>query len=118
MVLVHHTPVAGTDSRRRALTDAAALRAVLGRWGADLVLHGHGHRTHFGSVPGPEGPIPVVGTRSASDVGSKPGKRAQYHVYDIEPDAGAGPARFRIIARIRGYDPARGGFAAEGERAL
>ena len=80
---------------RCALRDARALRDVLRRTGADLVLHGHGHRTTFQSVEGPEGPIPVVGARSASYLGEDPDKRAQYHVYEIEPNLAAGQ-RFRI----------------------
>jgi hypothetical protein len=73
------------------------------------------HRTRLGSLPGPDGAIPVVGARSASDVGSRPEKRAQYHVYAVEPVAAG---RFRIRMSVRGYDPATGGFAAEDERSL
>lgn len=109
VVLLHHPITEGTVSPRRALSDAAALREVLARAGAELVLHGHGHHQHFATTPGPSGPIPVVGVASASDV-----RHAQYHVYDIE-GAGAG---FRITARVRSYDPERGVFAAAGERPL
>lgn len=117
VVLVHH-PVAedGTAARRR-LTDAAALRDVLARSGAELVLHGHGHRTSFAEVAGPAGRIPVVGVRSASHAPTSEDKRAQYHVYGIEPPAVPG-ARWTIRARVRGYDPARDTFSAEEERAL
>jgi 3',5'-cyclic AMP phosphodiesterase CpdA len=120
VLLVHHPIIDGAASRRRALTDAAALRGVLARSGADLVLHGHGHRTMFGEIPGPHGSIPVVGVRSSSDIGHKPHKRAQYHLYEIEPrvSTGGGGARFRITTRIRGYDAARGCFSGEGERVL
>ena len=119
VVLIHHPVTEGAVSPRRALTDADRLRGVLARAGADLVLHGHGHRTLFGSIPGPEGPIPVVGARSGSDASPRPDKTAQYHLYDIEPRArsGAGP-RFRIRARIRAYDEATRSFAAAGEREL
>ncbi len=120
VLLIHHPIIDGASNRRRALTDAAALRGVLARSGADLVLHGHGHRTLFGEIPGPHGSIPVVGVRSSSDIGHKPHKRAQYHLYEIEPRAGAagGGARFRITTRIRGYDTAGGCFSGEGERVL
>lgn len=113
VVLVHHPLTEGAVSSRRALTDAPALRGVLARAGAELVLHGHGHRTLFESLPGPGGDIPVVGVRSASDATDRPDKRAQYHLYDIE-SAGGG---YRIVARIRGY---AGGneFAAIEERVL
>jgi 3',5'-cyclic AMP phosphodiesterase CpdA len=117
VVSIHHPINEGTVSARRALTDAAALRAILARVGAELVLHGHGHRQLFEQVPGPDGPIPVVGVRSASDVGEKEGKRAQYHVYEIgDPPPGGG--RRPITARIRGWDPATGGCVDEGAREL
>jgi len=117
VVLIHHPPVAGTVSPRCSLRDSQALGEVLQRAGADLVLHGHGHRTVFEQLQGPEGPIPVVGVRSASYAGDDSSKRAQYHVYEIEPNPAAGP-RFQITARVRGYQPAEGGFAAAGERRL
>jgi 3',5'-cyclic AMP phosphodiesterase CpdA len=118
VLLIHHPPVAGTVNARRGLRDGRALRALLGRTGADLVLHGHGHRTVFEQLDGPDGPIPVVGARSASYLGDKPHKRAQYHVYDIVPDSGAGARRFRISARVRGYEPGSGRFVSEGLRSL
>ncbi len=118
VVLIHHPPTSGAVSRRRALRDSEAFRRVLSRTGAELVLHGHGHRTRIGSIDGPRGPIPVVGVRSSSDAGEDPERRAQYHVYEIEPaGSGAGP-EFRITTRIRGYDSERGCFTDEGERRL
>jgi 3',5'-cyclic AMP phosphodiesterase CpdA len=117
ILLLHHPPTQNAVSARRALVDAAALRDVLRREGVDLVLHGHGHRTLIGALDGPAGPIPVVGARSASDAGQRPDKRAQYHVYEIEP-AAADARRFRIRLRIRGWDPAARRFAPEAEQAL
>jgi 3',5'-cyclic AMP phosphodiesterase CpdA len=117
ILLLHHPPTQGAVSVRRSLTDASALRAVLRRQGVDLVLHGHGHRTLIGALEGPSGPIPVVGARSSSDVGHRPDKRAQYHLYEIEPATG-GARRFRIRLRIRGWDPATRRFAPEGDQLL
>lgn len=113
VVLIHHPVSAGAVSSRRALTDAPQLRAVLARAGAELVIHGHGHRTLFESVPGPAGPIPVVGVRSASDATERSDKRAQYHLYDVARANGS----YRIVARIRGY-AGDGAFAALGEQEL
>lgn len=100
VLLLHHPPTEGA-APRRALSDAAAVRDVLAKAGAELVLHGHAHRTLLRELPGPRGPIPVVGARSGSDAGSKPGKRAQYHLYRFEP----GPDRPRIQLSIREWDP-------------
>jgi 3',5'-cyclic AMP phosphodiesterase CpdA len=119
VVLIHHPITDGAATPRRSLSDAAAVRAVLRRAGADLVLHGHNHRTQLFRVPGPEGPIPVVGVRSSSYMGRKATKQAHYHIYDFEPGAGDRPgARFRVVMRIRAYDPESGRFRPQGERTL
>lgn len=110
VISIHHPITAGTVTSRRELTDAAALRDLLARVGAELVLHGHGHRQVFGAVPGPRGSIPVIGVRSASEIGSHPDKRAQYHLYEID----GGSAGASIALRVRGYDPASGAFRDEG----
>lgn len=117
ILLLHHPPTPGAVSARRALVDADALRTLLARAGVDLILHGHGHRTLVGALEGPQGPIPVVGARSSSDVGLRADKRAQYHVYTIEPAPG-GARRFRIRMQVRGWDASARRFAAEGEREL
>jgi 3',5'-cyclic AMP phosphodiesterase CpdA len=115
VLLLHHPPVPAGQARRRQLDDAAALRAVLARAGAELVLHGHTHRTALGRVPGPSGPIPVVGVPSASSVGSSEARRARYHVYRIEAD----PARrFRVSYEVRGFDPAARRFVHEADATL
>lgn len=66
IVLIHHPVVSGVVPKRKALTDQAALQAVLAREGAELVLHGHAHEALLNTIPGPRGPIPVVGVPSAS----------------------------------------------------
>lgn len=66
-VLALHHPVAdGVVSRRKALDDAPALRAVLAETGVELVLHGHAHRPSWSVVDTDGGPRPVVGGGSAS----------------------------------------------------
>jgi hypothetical protein len=69
-------------------------------------------------VPGPAADIPVAGVRSASDIGVKEHRRAQYHLYRIDDAGGRDPAA-RVSLEVRGYDPAADRFIAEGEvRAL
>jgi 3',5'-cyclic AMP phosphodiesterase CpdA len=115
VVLIHHPPGPRATSARRGLRDARALCDVLRRAGAELVLHGHLHRTSVVSLEGPHGPIPVVGGRSASDVGRRPKKRAQYHLFDIEASGReAGRPRFRVTLRTRGWNARRRRFEAEG----
>ena len=104
IVLIHHPPLAGVTLRRRSLTDSEAFGEMLRREGAELILHGHLHRTHVASLRGPDGPIPVVGVPSASHAGSAPERRAAYHLYDIERADGS----FSIRVRTRTWDPASG----------
>jgi 3',5'-cyclic AMP phosphodiesterase CpdA len=119
-MMIHHPPVDEGTAPRRRLTDSAALGDVLARAGADLVLHGHRHRTSVTYVPGPNGTIPVVGVRSASYLGAKEQKRAQYHIYRIEPLAKRSRegSRYRIHLEIRGYDRGRKRFLPEGGQVL
>lgn len=66
LVTIHHPPLPGQASARRALKDAAQMRDVLASYGAELVIHGHNHINMLAWVEGPAGPIPVVGTPSGS----------------------------------------------------
>jgi 3',5'-cyclic AMP phosphodiesterase CpdA len=118
VVLVHHPVIDDGFTPRRRLRDAAEFRGVLRDVGADLVLHGHGHRTVIGEIGGPEGGIPVVGVRSSSHSHELESRRAQYHLFRIERTAVASGPRFRFRLSTRGYDAASGGFTAEGERVL
>ncbi len=45
VVLIHHPPVPGIVSRRKGLADQTAFQSLLARHGAELILHGHTHRT-------------------------------------------------------------------------
>jgi 3',5'-cyclic AMP phosphodiesterase CpdA len=119
IVLVHHPPTDQSLSRRRRLIDAAALCGVLKRAGAELVLHGHTHRTAIAALPGLERAIPVVGVRSASAIGRRPERHAQYHLYRIERREGEGAtSRFRITLVTRSYDVENGSVQSSGERVL
>ncbi len=98
LVVLHHPPHPGAVSKRKRLEDQDALRAVLARHGADLVLHGHAHEALVGSLPGPGGAtIPVLGVPSAS---AKPSRHApaRWHQIEIEPRPEGGHA-VRVVAR-------------------
>jgi len=116
VISIHHPITEGATHSRRWLRDAESLRAVIRRTGAELVVHGHNHRTLLAAIDGPEASIPVVGVRSASDIGQRPERRAQYHIYEIERNREASGPRYRIAMRVRGYDLGSGRFRAEGER--
>jgi 3',5'-cyclic AMP phosphodiesterase CpdA len=118
VVLIHHPPDEEIEARRR-LTDTAAFCEVLRKTGAELVLHGHLHNTVLRNIPGPHGPIPVVGVRSASAIGSRPKKRAQYHLYRIERHSETrNGSRFSIRLAMRAYDSATQSFVDKVELTL
>ena len=80
VVLVHHPVGAGVVSRRKALSDAPALREVLARHGAELILHGHAHEPVFGAVAG----IPVLGVPSASSPAGFKHAPARWHLIEVD----------------------------------
>jgi 3',5'-cyclic AMP phosphodiesterase CpdA len=118
VVMLHHPIAKSGEPTRRALWDAEALREVLARVGAELVIHGHKHRRRTSTLSGPHAPIPVVGVPSSSEVGSRPGKLAQYHVYTARGASPGGPTGFELETEIRGYDPQAGGFRRVDEALL
>ena len=89
VVLIHHPPQPGGAPWRKALTDAAAFRDVIRRHGAELILHGHNHRSELARIEGPLGPVPVLGVISASASPTSPYGRAGWHRIRIEREADA-----------------------------
>ena len=119
VVLIHHPPQPIAISARRRLTDAADFRAVLAKTGAELILHGHVHRTVTASIPGPWGPIPVVGVPASAAIGRRPQRRSRYHLYRIEPHGEvSGRRRFQITLTSRMYDPGTTSFQHTTEQSL
>ncbi len=114
ILLIHHPPFAGTVVWRKRLTDSASLRAVLTRHGAELVLHGHTHRTSLAQIEASSGGIPAIGIPSASARGRKPGRRAQYHIYRVTQTLQG----WDLSISARGYSAADDRFIAEGETRL
>jgi len=115
VVLVHHPPQPGATSWRRGLHGADALRAVLQRTGAELVLHGHMHHPVRTWLPGPEAPIPVFGAGSASYLtaqGGRPG--AHFHQFAIDGDS----AGWRVEITDYFHDPRTGVFHPSAPAAL
>jgi 3',5'-cyclic AMP phosphodiesterase CpdA len=83
VVLLHHPVLPGTVRWRKRLTDASALRAVLARHGAELVLHGHSHPTSVQLLDAAPRPIPIVGVPSASAETADVERGGRYHVYAV-----------------------------------
>jgi 3',5'-cyclic AMP phosphodiesterase CpdA len=114
VVLLHHPPRVDDEKWRKRLTDGEALCAILGREGAELVLHGHSHRAvesgiHFGRRT-----IPVFGIPSASAIGRKEERRAQYYLYRVRRDGD----QWSVEVSVRGYLPDKDVFCLVHEHHL
>jgi 3',5'-cyclic AMP phosphodiesterase CpdA len=83
VVMIHHPPFPKATHWHKRLSDASRVRAVIKRAGAELILHGHTHIDSQAALPGPDGPIPVIGVPSATNApgGKKPG--ARYNLFSI-----------------------------------
>ncbi|MGC1776372.1 MAG: metallophosphoesterase [Xanthobacteraceae bacterium] len=106
VVLIHHPPWSPPQRYLRRLTDAAPLRRVLAEKGAELLLHGHDHRSSLIWLDGPGGTkIPVAGVPSAS-AASAHGEEgaAAYHLFTIDGTTKAGQSRCEMIVRQRTAD--------------
>ncbi len=55
-MLLHHPPHVGGARLLRGLQDAGEFEAIIARHGAELVLHGHNHKTSLHRLKGPNGP--------------------------------------------------------------
>jgi 3',5'-cyclic AMP phosphodiesterase CpdA len=88
VVLIHHPPTEGAHHFRR-LRDAAGMRDVLRKFGAELVLHGHHHEASLSWLPGPQQRVPVIGVPSASGSPDFHDDPAGYNLYEIDGEPGA-----------------------------
>ena len=107
IVLIHHPLTDGAVSRRKALTDRAALRDAIRTAGAELVLHGHAHQASTEAIPGPDGPIPVIGAPSASADPAAHGAPAGWRRIEVIPSNDA----WRLVVSTRTMQP-DGSFVA------
>ena len=83
--------------------------------GAELVLHGHTHRSGLAKLPTPDGFAPVIGVPSASAKYEHDGRgHGQYHLYRVERDGNG----WRIDVEVRGVVPTLDGFVREGQFSL
>ncbi len=98
VLLIHHPPHVTGAKPRRALTDAAALEAVLAKTGVELVLYGHNHQAISERLAGPDGPFPVLGAPSASSNDRRTTRPAAYRLLTISND----DKGIRIVVELRG----------------
>ena len=114
VVMIHHPPHRVGASTGRGLRDARKFEEIIARRGADLVIHGHNHRTSVALLEGRDGPVPVVGVASGAAIPGTAGHRAAYHLYKSGRDGG----RWSRSAIKRGFDVGTGTFSDIGAIAL
>lgn len=88
VVVLHHGPQPGLYSYRRRLADAERLLAVMEQHGAELILHGHGHRQAHAVLGLGDHSAPVFGVPSASAHSPHQSGWAGYNLYRVSQDAG------------------------------
>jgi 3',5'-cyclic AMP phosphodiesterase CpdA len=83
VVLIHHPPVVGVSRPRHDLLDIAAFGDVIRKRGAELILHGHEHRTLETHLAGPDGDVPVHGIASGTSCSQRPDRQAAFSLYQV-----------------------------------
>ncbi len=96
-VLLHHPPIAGIASRRKALRDAGTLGAMLERHGVELVLHGHLHSNRESRLGAR---TRVLATAAASNTSAR--SPASFRVLEVR----ASPHGWTVQASLHVRDPA------------
>ncbi|WP_244606477.1 metallophosphoesterase family protein [Arsenicitalea aurantiaca] len=86
VVLIHHPPNLELRHPRLGLWGARTFRQVIAQQGAELILHGHTHKSSIYAVPGKTGDVPVVGVAAAAaaqsvQAGDDP---ARYNLFKVE----------------------------------
>jgi 3',5'-cyclic AMP phosphodiesterase CpdA len=86
VILIHHPPNLEARHPRLGLYGAKRFRQVVAEHGAELVLHGHTHKSTIFAIPGNAGDVPVIGVAAAGaaqreDGGEDP---ARYNLFKIE----------------------------------
>ncbi|RYE09070.1 MAG: metallophosphoesterase [Hyphomicrobiales bacterium] len=86
VICIHHPPNLEARHLRLGLYGAKRFREAVARNGAELVLHGHTHKSTIYAIPGLNGDVPVIGVAAAGaaqaeDGGTDP---ARYNLFKIE----------------------------------
>lgn len=84
-VLIHHPPNAELQHPSFGLKGHKLFRQIIAEHGAELVLHGHTHRSSIHSIPGKNHEVPVIGVAAASAAqGGTLDDPARYNLFRIE----------------------------------
>ena len=109
VVYLHHCPLPGVDKWRKRLTDAPELQNLLQHHGAELILHGHGHRSLDLVMDSHDGEIPVLAVPSASALGrhSEPAAYNRFWLEKVEDG-------WQLDIERRSYEGQEAGFVHAG----
>lgn len=108
VLFLHHSPVPRQEKWRKRLINAEAISDLLATHGAELVLHGHGHRARRETLATRHGDVPVIAVPSASALGLHGADIAAYNHYRVERDSDG----WQLQVQTRRYDPQRTVFVA------
>ncbi len=85
VVLIHHPPNPELQHPSFGLKGHRIFRKVIAERGAELILHGHTHRSSIHHIPGNEHEVPVIGVAAASAAqGGTLDDPARYNLFRIE----------------------------------
>jgi len=84
IVMIHHPPHDDVKQIwRRGLKGRDLFRKIIKDQGAELVLHGHLHRSMIHPIAGPNGDIPLIGIASAAAGYGGKHPPARYNLFDV-----------------------------------
>jgi 3',5'-cyclic AMP phosphodiesterase CpdA len=86
VIMIHHPPLRGAVPQHKRLFGIRRFRTIVGRHGAELVLHGHSHIPSLGWLNVKGGHIPVVGVAAAGQAPDGRHPPAQYNLIEIDGD--------------------------------
>ena len=113
IVMLHHPPAEGAIGWRKALADRQALRDVICRTGAELVLHGHARDARLDVIPGPHGPVPCLCVPSSSALPNPKDQGAMWHRLRLIDEDGP-----RLEVEVRRWSVQAGAFVSDGAYTL
>ncbi len=89
VVLIHHPPNAELQHPSFGLKGHRLFRSVIAEHGAEMVLHGHTHRSSIHHIPGKSREVPVIGVAAASAAqGGTLDDPARYNLFQIDKSGG------------------------------
>jgi len=103
VVYLHHSPLPGIDKWRKRLRNAPAVAGILAAHGAELVLHGHDHRSLHVKIETCHGDALVLALPSASALGLRGEESSAYNTYNLEARSDG----WLLEVRRRSYDVRR-----------